>query len=153
MEPSQSDYTELIVAGFDDAYTASLALAALARLQEDLELAMNEIAVVIREKGGSIALQQTLTREADDRESSILWGPLADQLFAHESPTLSASAANSRAGTTVDIDPAVASHISVQLRLCKSALLVRSRVLSQREKLSGVLQGFGGKILRASLSR
>ena len=79
--------TELIVTGFDDAYTACLTQAALARLQEELGLAMNDVAMVIRRADGNIALQQTLSRNAGRNEPSTFWETLSDQLFAPESST------------------------------------------------------------------
>ncbi len=140
--------TELIVTGFDDAYTASLANAALARLQEELGMATNDVAVVIRRADGNIAVQQTLSRTAGRNESSTFWETLADQLFAAESSTGTATEAATGKGAAVGIDPTSASRVANQLRLCKSALLVRARGLAQREKVVGVLQGFDGELVR-----
>ncbi len=148
MSHSKSVMTELIVTGFDDAYTASLANAALARLQEELGLAMNDVAAVIRRADGNIAVQQTLSRNAGRNESSTFWETLADQLFAPESSTGTATEVASGKGAAVGIDPTFASRIANQLRLCKSALLVRARGLVQSEKVVGVLQGFGGELVR-----
>ena len=148
MSHSKSVITELIVTGFDDAYTASLANAALARLQEELGMATNDVAAVIRKADGNIAVQQTLSRDAGRNESSTFWETLADQLFAPESSTGTATEAASGKGAAVGIDPTSASRIANQLRLSKSALLVRARGLAQQEKMVGVLQGFGGELVR-----
>ena len=140
--------TELIVTGFDDAHTASLANAALARLKEELGMATNDVAIIIRSADGNIAVQQTLSRDAGRNESSTFWETLADQLFAPESSTGTATAAASGKGAAVSIDSTSRSRVVNQLRLCKSALLVRTRDLAQREKLLGVLQGFDGELAR-----
>ena len=148
---AESVMTELIVTGFDEAYTASLVHAALARLQEELGLAMNDVAMVIRRADGNIAVQQTLGRRAARNEPSTFWETIADQLFASDAITGAATGAASAKDAAVGIDPTFASHIANQLRLCKSALLVRARSLAQQEKVVGVLQGFGGELVRAPL--
>jgi uncharacterized membrane protein len=148
MSHSRSEITAVIVTGFDDAHTASLANAALARLHEELGLAMNDVAMIIRSADGKIAVQQTLGRNAGRNESSTFWETLADQLFAPESSTGTATEAASGKGAAVGIDPTSASRIANQLRLCKSALLVRAGGLAQSEKVVGVLRGFDGELVR-----
>ena len=145
---AKSVMSELIVTGFDDTYTASLANAALARLREEMGLAMNDVTVVARRADGNIAISQTLSRDAGRNESSTFWDTLADQLFAPESSTGAATEAALGKGAAVGIDPTSTNRIANQLRLCKSALLVRARGLAQSEKVVGVLQGFGGELVR-----
>jgi uncharacterized membrane protein len=143
--------TELIVTGFGGAHTATLAHAALARLQEELGMTMNDTATVIRKDDGNIAVQQVISRNAGRNESSMFWETLADQLFAPESLTGTATEAVTGKGAAVGIDPASAGRIANQLRLCKSALLVRARGLAQRDKVVGVLRGFDGEPVRVPL--
>ena len=52
--------SELIVAGFDDAHTAFLARAALARLQKKLSLPGHDLAVITRECENDVILQQVI---------------------------------------------------------------------------------------------
>ena len=114
-------------------------------------MATNDVAAVIRKADGRIAVQQTLSRNAGRNESSTSWNRLVDQLFAPESSTAMATEAATGKGAAVDIDPASADRIANQLRLCKSALLVRARGLAQREKVVGVLQGFDGELVLVPL--
>ena len=50
--------SDLIVAGFDDAHTAFLARAALARLQTKLSLPMHDLALVSRDEAGRVSLSE-----------------------------------------------------------------------------------------------
>jgi uncharacterized membrane protein len=138
--------TELIVTGYGDVYTVFLARAALARLQEELGMTTDDVAMVLRGADGNVALQQTLNRHAGRNESSTFWETIADQLFAPESSPGSATGAESENRATVGIDPAFMSRVVNQLQLCESALLVRARGQAQREKVVGLLQGFVRKV-------
>ena len=51
----------------------------------------------------------------------------------------------------IGIDPKFTISVVNQLRLCESALLVRTRDLAQREKVVGMLQGFNGELTRVPL--
>ncbi|MCP3870204.1 MAG: hypothetical protein GY703_19345 [Gammaproteobacteria bacterium] len=86
MSDSKSVTTELVIAGFDDAFTAYLASAALARLKVELEMATNDIAAVIRKADGKIAVQQTINRDAGRNESSTPWErqPTSSLLLNHQ---------------------------------------------------------------------
>jgi len=64
---------EIIVTGFGDTQTAFLALATLARLQRELEMATDDLALVLREADGSIAVRRTLLRGTVKNESSTRW--------------------------------------------------------------------------------
>ena len=142
---------EIIVTGFGDTQTAFLALATLARLQRELEMATDDLALVLREVDGDIAVQQTLLRGTGRNKSSVLWNTLAYLLFTPESSVGTAVETVSKKCATVGIDPTVMSRIVNQFRLCESALLVRIRSLAQREKVVGVLRGFGGELTRVPL--
>ena len=71
--------------GFGDTQTAFLARATLARLQRELGIATDELAMVLREADGSIAVQQILIRDTGRNKSSTFWGTLADLFFTPES--------------------------------------------------------------------
>ena len=142
---------EIIVTGFGDTQTAFLALATLARLQRELEMATDDLALVLREADGDIAVQQTLLRGTSRNKSSVLWNTLAYLLFPPESSVGTAVETVSKKCATAGIDSTVMSRIVNQFRLCESALLVRTKNLSQREKVVGVLQGFGGELARVPL--
>jgi uncharacterized membrane protein len=138
--------SELIVTGFGNKYTVFLAHAALARLQEELGMTIDDVAVVLRGADGNVAVQQTLNRHAARNESSIFWETIADLLLAPESSPGTVTEVEVEKCATVGIDPTFMSGIVNQLRLCESAFLVRARGQVQREKVVGVLQGFVGKV-------
>ena len=139
---------EIIMTGFGDTQTAYLARAALARLQRELGMATDDVAMVLREAEGSVAVQQVLHRDTGRNESSTFWGTLADLFFTAGSSAGTAAETVSEKCATFGIDPTFTSRIVNQFRLCESALLVRTRGLSQREKVIGVLRGFDGELAR-----
>ena len=142
---------EIIVTGFGDTQTAFLALATLARLQRELEMATDDLALVLREPDGSIAVRQTLLRGTDKNESSTLWDTLADLFFTPESSAGTAVETVSEKCATVGVNPIFMSRIVNQYQLCEPALFVRTRGLTQREKVVGVLRGFDGELTRLPL--
>ena len=139
---------EIIVTGFGDTQTVFLAHATLARLRLELGMATHDVAIVLREADGGIAVQQMLLRDTGSNESSTFWGTLADLFFSPESSAGTAAKTVSEKCATFGIDPSFTSRIVNQFRLCESALLVRTRGLSQREKVIGVLRGFDGELTR-----
>ena len=151
MTDTKAVMSEIVVTGFGDTQTAYLARAALARLQKELGMATEDVAMVLRGVDGDVAVQQTLNRDTGRSELSTFWKTLVDQLFA---PKLSAGTATEAASgqrTTIGIDPTITSRAANQLRLCESALLVRTSGLAQREKVVGLLQGFDGELARLPL--
>ena len=143
--------SEIVVTGFGDTQTAYLARAALARLQKELGMAPEDVAMVLRGVDGDVAVQQTLNRDTGRSELSTFWKTLIDQLFASELLAGTASEAASGKCATTGINPTLMSRAANQLRLCESALLVRTSGLAQREKVVGLLQGFDGELARLPL--
>jgi uncharacterized membrane protein len=140
--------SEIVVSGFGDTQTAYLARAALARLQKELGMATEDVAMVLRGVDGDVAVQQTLNRDTGRSELSTFWKTLVDQLFAPELSAGTASEAASGKCATTGINPTFTSRAANQLRLCESALLVRTSGPAQREKVVGVLGGFDGELAR-----
>ena len=148
MTDTKAVMSEIIVTGFGDTQTAYLARAALARLQKELGVATEDVSMVLRGVDGDIAVQQTLNRDTGRSELSTFWKMLIDQLFAPELSAGTASEAASGKCATTGIDPTFTSRAANQLRLCESALLVRTSGLAQQEKVVGLLQGFDGELAR-----
>jgi uncharacterized membrane protein len=142
---------ELIVTGFGNTHTVFLARAALARVQEELGMAVDDVAMVIRGVDGELTVQQALNRNADRNGSSAFWETLADLFFAPSSSASTDAVETSGKCATIGIDPNFTRPIVNRFRLCESALLVRARGRSQREKVVGVLQGFNGELTRVPL--
>jgi uncharacterized membrane protein len=144
--------SELIVSGFDDAHTAFLARAALARLQKELGLSVYDLAMVTRGEDGRVAVQQVVDLDGSAGEGAILWETWADLLFTPGKSTGTAGAAALAKGGVVAIDPALASRVAEQFRSHASALLVLVRSRVGRDQVLGVLQGFHAEIARVPLT-
>jgi len=140
--------TELIVTGFGNTHTVFLARAALARLQDELGMTVDDVAMIVRGADGDLTLQQAVNRDAVRNGSSAFWETLADLFFAPISSTDTDAVGTSEKRSTIGIDPSFTKPIINRLRMCESALLVRIRGPSQREKVVGVLQGFDGELTR-----
>jgi uncharacterized membrane protein len=109
-------------------------------------MATHDVAMVLREADGRIAVQQMLLRGTGRNEPSTFFGTLADLFFTPESSAGTAAEAMSEKCATFGIDPTFISRIVNQFRLCESALLVRTRGPLQREKVVGVMRGFDGEL-------
>jgi len=144
--------SNLIVARFDDAHTAFLARAALARLQKDLSLRGHDLAVVTREEGGEIVLQEAVGLSGDPEMHPTYWKTLVSLLFASASSTGAGGEAVSAKLTAIGIDAAFRARLAEQVRPGTSALLVLVNRSAIREKLLGVLHGFQGEIMRTELT-
>lgn len=151
MSEADSIATELIVTGFHDTQTAFLARAAIAKMQSELEMAMDEVATVTRGKEGSISVQQSLNRDATKNEVSEFWETLSDLLFAFDSPTEKTTEATCRKCVSAGITPTNMCRVSSTLRESSSAIFVRVKDLTQHEKICGLLQGFRGEFTQISL--
>ena len=144
--------TDLIVAGFDDAHTAFLARAALARLQKELSLPGHDLAVVTREVGGEIALQETVCLGGEREMPPTYWRTLLSLLFAPGSSTREGGEATSAELAKIGIDAAFRSRLAEQVRDETSALLVLVTGPVMRDNVLGVLNGFRGEIMLTELT-
>jgi uncharacterized membrane protein len=139
---------ELIVIGFNDKSTVFLARAALARQHEGFGMTTQDAAMVHRTADGRIIVDQGLSRDEQRNGPSTFWETMADLLFVPESSESSVAEAKSEKCDAVGFDTASISRAVNQLKLCKTALLVRARGLAQRESVLGLLQGFKGVVVR-----
>ncbi len=143
--------TELVVTGFGNTHTVFLARAALARLQDELGMAVDDMAVIVRGADGDLTVQQALNRKAARNRASAFWDTLADLFFAPLSSASTDAVETSEKHATTGIDPNFTRPIVNRFRFYESALLVRTSDPSQREKVVGVLQGFNGELTRVPL--
>ncbi len=143
--------TELVVTGFGNTHTVFLARAALARLQDELEMALDDVAVIVRGVDGDLTVQQALNRNAARNGASVFWETLTDLFFAPLSSACTDAVGTSEKCATKGIDPDFTRPLVNRFRLYESALLVRTRDPLQREKVVGVLQGFNGELTRVPL--
>jgi uncharacterized membrane protein len=143
--------TELIVTGFGNRHTVFLARAALARIQDELGMAVDDMAVIVRGVDGDLTVQQALNRNAARNGTSAFWETLADLYFTPSSSASTDTVETSEKHATTGIDPNFTRPMVNRFRLYESALLVRTSDPSQREKVVGVLQGFNGELTRVPL--
>jgi uncharacterized membrane protein len=143
--------TELIVTGFGNTHTVFLARAALARLQGELGMAVDDVAVIVRGVDGDLTVQQALNRNTGRNGASVFWETMADLFFAPLSSASTDAVGTSEKCATKGIDPGFTRPLVNRFRSYESALLVRTRGQSQREKVVGVLQGFNGELTRVPL--
>jgi uncharacterized membrane protein len=144
----------LIIAGFDDAHTAFLARAALARLQRELSLPGHDLAVVTREEGGEIALQEALGLSGEREMHETFWKTLVNLLLSPCPPTASTGTGDDAASAklaAIGIDATFRAHLAEQVRAETSALLVLVTRPATRDRVLGVLRGFQGEIMRTEL--
>jgi uncharacterized membrane protein len=143
--------SELVVTGFGNTHTVFLARAALARLQDELGMALDDVAVIVRGVDGDRTVQQALNRNAAMNGASEFWETLADLFFAPLSSASTDVEGTSEKCASIGIDSSFTRPIVNRLCSCESALFVRTRGPLQREKVMGVLQGFNGELMRVPL--
>ena len=144
--------SNLIVARFDDAHSALLARAALARLQRELSLSEQDIAVVTREEGCEIVLHQAIGLGTERQIRPTYWEILVSLLFDTGPSAGAGGSAAAAKLAPIGIDAAFRSHFAEQGQAETSALLVSSTGPVTRDKVLGVLRGFQGKIVLAELT-
>jgi uncharacterized membrane protein len=144
--------TDLIAAGYDDAHTAFLARATLARLQRELSLPGHELAVVTGEEGGEIALQEAIGLSGEREMHPTFWETLVNLLLAPGPSKGTGDDATSAKLAGIGIDATFRSHFAGQVRAETSALLVLVPGPAIRDRVLGVLNGFRGKITLTKLT-
>ena len=142
----------LIVAGFDDAHTAFLARAALARLQTELPLPGHDLALVTWAKGGEIALQEAIDLSGERKMHPTFWKTLVNLLLAPGPSMGTGGDATSAKLTAIGIDATFRSRLVEQVRAETATLLVLVTGPAIRDQVHGVLRGFQGKIMLTNLT-
>ena len=108
--------SDLIVARFDDAHTAFLARAALARMQDELSLTGHDLAVVTREAGDEVTLQEAIHLSREREMHPTFWETLLCLLFAPGSSPATGGEATSASLTAIGIDPAFRARFAEHVR-------------------------------------
>lgn len=149
--------SRLIAIVFHDQSTAFEMRAALAKMQEQYLLEMEDAVVVTRDLKGKIKLHQASSLTAAGAASGAFWGMLIGLLFF--SPFLGAAVgagAGALSGKLTDlgIDNKVASQLSDELTPNSSALVVILRQVTPDKVLDGLRQFAGkGRVFQTSLSK
>ena len=149
--------SNLVVIGFDNAADAFELRAALAKLQTQYLIEMEDAVVVTRDATGKVQLHQALNLTAAGAVSGAFWGTLIGMLFLN--PLLGAAAgagsgALSGKLTDIGINDQFMKDLGATLTNGASALFVLVRKSTPDKVLEG-LKPFAGKgrVIQTSLTK
>ncbi len=146
--------SDLIVIGFDDENKAFELRAALAKMQKEYLIAMDDVVVVTKNEKGKAKLHQAVNLTAAGAVGSGFWGLLIGMIFMNP---LIGAAVGAGAGaisgklSDIGIDHNLMKELSESLQPGNSALFVLVRKATPDKVLEG-LKGFGGKLMKTSLT-
>ena len=149
--------SDLIVIGFDEEHKAFEMRAALAKMQKEYLIEMDDVVVVTRNEEGKVKLHQAVNLTAAGAASGGFWGLLIGMIFLNPLITLTTTAVGAGAGAIsgaladIGIDDTFIKELSETLTSGNSALFVLVRKATT-DKVLEQLQGFGGTILKSSLT-
>ena len=144
--------SDLIVSGFDDAHTAFLSRAALARMQSELSLSGNDFALITWAEGGEVALQEAIDLNAEREVRSTFWEVLVSLLLAPTPSTETDCDPTSSKLAAIGIDSTFRGHLVKQVRTETATLLVLAHGSHMRDQVLGVLRGFQGEVMATELT-
>ena len=147
--------TDLVVVGFEDEYTAFEMRAALARLEKEYLIDMEDVAVVTRNKQGKIKLNQASNVNSAGAVGGGFWGMLVGLLFLN--PVLGAAIGCGTEALTdrlseIGLTKGFVEELGRTLRPGTSALFVLMRRATPRRVMEK-LRGFEGRVIQTSLTR
>ncbi len=146
--------SDLIVIGFDDENKAFELRAALAKMQKEYLIAMDDVVVVTKNEKGKAKLHQAVNLTAAGAVGGGFWGLLIGMIFMFP---LVGAAVGAGAGaisgklSDIGINDEFMKELSKTLQPGNSALFVLVRKATPDKVLEG-LKGFGGKLMKTSLT-
>ena len=146
--------SDLVVISFDDEHTAFEMRAALAKLQKEYLIEMEDVVVVTKNDKGKVKLHQAVNLTAAGAVGGAFWGMLIGVIFLNP---LVGAAVGAGAGAMsgklrdIGISDNFMKELAETLRNDTSALFVLVRKVTPDKVLEG-LKGFKGKILKTSLT-
>jgi len=146
--------SELVAIGFDDEHKAFEMRAALAKLQKEYLIEMEDVVVLTKDEKGKAKLHQAVNLTAAGAVGGSFWGMLIGMIFFR--PLLGAaigagSGALSGKLRDIGINDKFMKEIGETLTPGSSAVFVLVRKVTS-DKILEELKGFGGKILKTSLT-
>jgi len=154
---SKSNMSNLVVIGFNNEADAFEMRAALARLQSQYLIEMEDAVVVTRDVAGKVKLHQAVNLTTAGAMSGTVWGSLIGLLFLN--PLLGAAieagcGALSGALTDIGINDQFMKDLGATLTPGTSALFVLVRKSTPDKVLDGLRPFIGkAKVLRTSLTK
>ena len=146
--------SDLVVIGFDDEYKALEMRAALAKMQKEYLIEMEDVVVVTKNEKSKVKLHQARNLTAAGAVGGGFWGMLIGMIFFNPliGVALGAGAgAISGALTDIGISNKFMKELSETFKPGSSALFVLVRKATP-DKVLDQLKGFGGKVIRTSLT-
>ncbi|MGD8663698.1 MAG: DUF1269 domain-containing protein [Desulfobacterales bacterium] len=147
--------SDLVVIGFGDEHKAFEMRAALAKLQKEYLIDMEDVVVVTKDDKGKVKLHQAVNLTAAGAMGGTFWGMLIGMIFLN--PLLGA-AVGAGAGaisgklSDIGISDNFMKELGETLRNNTSALFVLVRKATP-DKVLEELKGFKGKVLKTSLTK
>lgn len=146
--------SNLAVIGFDDEHKAFELRAKLATLQKDYLIEMDDVVVVTKDDQSKVKLHQAVNLTAAGAASGSFWGLLIGMIFLNPLVGVVAGAsagAISGKFSDIGINDKFMKELGETFKPGSSGLFVLVRK-STPDKVLQALQGFGGKVLKTSLS-
>jgi uncharacterized membrane protein len=147
--------SDLVVISFDDEHTAFEMRAALAKLQKEYLIEMEDVVVVTKNDKGKVKLHQAVNLTAAGAVGGAFWGMLIGMIFLNP---LVGAAVGAGAGALsgklrdIGISDNFMKELAEALRNNTSALFVLVRKVTP-DKVLEELKGFKGKVLKTSLTK
>ena len=149
--------SNLVVIGFEDEHTAYEMRAALAKLQKEYLIDMEDVVVVTKDEKGKVKLHQTLNLTAAGAMGGTFWGMLIGMIFLNP---LVGAAVGAGAGalsgklSDIGVDDQFIKELGQTFQPGTSALFVLVRKATPDKVLDGLAEFRGkGKVLRTSLTK
>jgi len=147
--------SDLVVISFEDEHTAFEMRAALAKLQKEYLIEMEDVVVVTKNDKGKVKLHQAVNLTAAGAVGGAFWGMLIGMIFLNP---LVGAAVGAGAGAMsgklrdIGISDNFMKELAETLRNDTSALFVLVRKVTP-DKVLEELKGFKGKVLKTSLAK
>ena len=147
--------SDLVVIGFEDEHTAFEMRAALAKLQKEYLIDMEDVVVVTKDDKGKVNLHQAVNLTAAGAMGGTFWGMLIGMIFLNP---LVGAAVGAGAGALsgklkdIGISDNFMKELGETLKNDTSALFVLMRKVTP-DKVLEELKGFKGKVIQTSLTK
>jgi uncharacterized membrane protein len=147
--------SDLVVISFDDEHTAFELRAALAKLQKEYLIEMEDVVVVTKNDKGKIKLHQAVNLTAAGAVGGAFWGMLIGMIFLNP---LVGAAVGAGAGAMsgklrdIGISDNFMKELGETFKNNTSAIFVLVRKVTP-DKVLEELKGFKGKVLKTSLTK
>jgi uncharacterized membrane protein len=147
--------SHLVAIAFDDEHTAFDMRAALAKMQKEYLIDMDDVVVVTKDEKGKVKLHQAVNLTAAGAVGGTFWGMLIGMIFLN--PLIGAAmgaGAGALSGKLSDlgISDNFMKELGESLKNGTSALFVLVRKATPDKVMEG-LKGFKGKVIRTSLTK